>query len=216
MVPLHCPGGFATAGISPVSPPLPPFSLAASALSQWTSVNARTTRMLLGLPCAGIPPVTRVSGKCTDYSAISKNFFYATVQQNRLNLQTENKKGFRKHLCIRAISRHLMPPKHFGRTACCALPCTAVRLLDADHQKWEKWIFCGGGGRPEKMGMGYLFLIHAVEGALFLPLLPLPHALVGIPPSFPGTAHSATVCSGITVLHEAPKLATGGHSGQPQ
>ncbi|MEK6196507.1 MAG: hypothetical protein N2F24_20025 [Deltaproteobacteria bacterium] len=64
--------------------------------------------------------------------------------------------------------------------------------------------------------MGYLFLIHAVEGALFLPLLPLPHALVGIPPSFPGTAHSATVCSGITVLHEAPKLATGGHSGQPQ
>jgi hypothetical protein len=45
-----------------------------------------------------MPLVARVAGKCTDYSAISKNFFHATVQQNQLILQAENKKVF-ENIC---------------------------------------------------------------------------------------------------------------------
>ena len=186
MVPLHCPGGFDTTGISPVSPPLPPFFLLIERkiYCQTMTSEKRTDRTdALGLPCARMSMVARVSGKRTNYSAISKNFFHATVQQNRLTLQTENK-SFRKHLCIRAISRHLMFHKHFGRTVCCALPCTAVRLSPAPprkggeggnsnacnkfgpppsppfravHLKWEKWIFHMGEGCPGKLYMAALF-----------------------------------------------------------
>ena len=168
MVPLHCPGGFDTTGISPISPPLPPFSGAAPVLSQWTSENARTTRMLLGLPCTRIPLVARVSGKCTDYSAISKNIFHATVQQNRLDLQAENKKVF-ENICASvqfpgtSCPTRICGERHAVRFR--ALPCefspTSPRKggeggnfnacnkfgpppsppFRAVHLKWEKWIF---------------------------------------------------------------------------
>ena len=191
------PWPFATTGISPVSPPLPPFFLLIERkiYCQTMTSEKRTDRTdALGLPCARMSMVARVSGKRTNYSAISKNFFHATVQQNRLTLQAEKTKVFENICASVRISPIPCPASISGERHAVrfrALPCDSPRRprkkggeggdsnacnkfgpppsppFHAVIQKWGKWIFCRGGGRPEKRGTDVHLLSVPGRGPCF-------------------------------------------------
>ena len=55
-----------------------------------------------------------------------KKLFPCNCPAESTDTPGRKQKGFRKHLCICAIHSDSIPFRDFGRTPCCALPCTAV------------------------------------------------------------------------------------------
>ena len=71
-----------------------------------------------------------------------------------------------------------------------------INFFAPTSESEESGFFAEGGDAQKKLYTAEHIPSSPGEGALFFPLLPLPHAPAGIPPSLPGMAHSATVGGG--------------------
>ena len=78
----------------------------------------------------------------------------------------------------------------------------------------KRGFFALGAAAQKKTIYGGAYPVQAGAGALFFPLLPLPHAPAGFPLSLPGMAHSAAVGGGIIDPRVASKCHTERQSGQ--
>jgi hypothetical protein len=70
-----------------------------------------------------------------------------------------------------------------------------INLTSSITKSGKSGFFAEGEAAQKKLYTAEHIPSSAGEPGLIFSLLPLPHAAVGIPPSLPGIAHSATVCA---------------------